>query len=278
MAALAEVTWTQPEKKNFESFKARIPALLKLYDAMGYNYAKHLADVSATYTPCVADKSLKARFATLQGRTIRYTLDGTEPTLDSPLYSDEISIKKDAIVRAASFGTSGDKSRTICDTIRVNKASFCNVTLNSRPHENYTFAGAPILVDGIAGNGNYRTGRWLGFIGNDCDATIDLGAVMPVSEVSLNCCIFQCDGVLDAAGIKVSVSKDGKKFETFGEENIAEVDKATEFGVKTHNIASKKAKKARYVNVVVESVKSLPEWHAFAGSQGFVFVDEISVK
>ena len=71
---------------------------------------------------------------------------------------------------------------------------------------------------------------------------------------------------------------DGKKFETFGEENIAEVDKATEFGVKTHNIAAKKAKKVRYVNVVVESVKSLPQWHGFAGSQGFVFVDEISVK
>ena len=102
--------------------------------------------------------------------------------------------------------------------------------------------------------------------------------VMPVSEVALNCCIFQCDGVVDAAGIKVNVSKDGKKFESFGEENIAEVDKATEFGVKTHNIAAKKAKKVRYVNVVVESVKSLPQWHGFAGSQGFVFVDEISVK
>ena len=278
MAALAEVTWTQPDKKDFESFKARIPALLKLYDAMGYNYAKHIADVSATYTPCVADKSLKAKFATLKGRTIHYTLDGTEPTLDSPLYSGEISINKDAIVKAASFGTSGDKSRTICDTISVNKATFCNVTLNTRPHENYTFTGAPVLVDGIAGNGNYRTGRWLGFIGNDCDVTIDLGAVMPVSEVALNCCIFQCDGVVDAAGIKVSVSKDGKKFESFGEENIAEVDKATEFGVKTHNIAAKKAKKVRYVNVVVESVKSLPQWHGFAGSQGFVFVDEISVK
>ena len=89
---------------------------------------------------------------------------------------------------------------------------------------------------------------------------------------------YSTASLVDAAGIKVSVSKDGKKFESFGEENIAEVDKATEFGVKTHNIAAKKAKKVRYVNVVVESVKSLPQWHGFAGSQGFVFVDEISVK
>ena len=51
LAALCEVQWTAPEKKNFENFKNRIPALFSVYDYLGYNYAKHLGDISATYTP-----------------------------------------------------------------------------------------------------------------------------------------------------------------------------------------------------------------------------------
>lgn len=278
MAALAEVVWTKAAKKDFASFRARIPALLRLYDAMGYNYAKHLADVSATYTPDPATKSLRTELFTLDGRTIRFTLDGSEPTELSPAYEGKLNITADAILKAASFGTSGDKSRTLCDTISVNKASFCNLTLNVPPHRNYTYRGAPTLVDGLSGNGNYRTGRWLGYSGNDLDVTIDLGKVMQVSEVSFNCNIFSCDGVVDAAAATVSVSTDGKKFQKLCEESIPEVDKSRNFGISTHRIAAKKAKKARYVNVVIKSVRKLPDWHNLPGAEGWVFVDEISVK
>ena len=278
MAALAEVVWSQPEKKDYASFLNRIPALLQIYDALGYNYAKHLADVSAEYTPNVDDKSLDVKLSTLKGRTIHYTLDGTEPTVKSPVCENSVKVNSDAILKAASFDAAGTMSRIICDTISVNKASFCKATLNTQPHKNYTYRGVQTLFDGIKGNGNYRTGRWLGFTENDCDVTIDLGEVMPVSEVSVNCCIFQCDGVVDAAGMSVSTSKDGQEFELMGNEDYPEMDKALEFGITTHSIAAQKATEARYVNVVVKSVKSLPKWHGLAGSNGFVFVDEISVK
>ena len=43
MAALAEVQWMQPEKKNYEDFVGhRLPQLVKFYDAEGLNYAKHV--------------------------------------------------------------------------------------------------------------------------------------------------------------------------------------------------------------------------------------------
>ena len=45
MAALCEVQWTQPEKKNYEQFLVRLSHLAEIYKANGYNYAKHVFNV-----------------------------------------------------------------------------------------------------------------------------------------------------------------------------------------------------------------------------------------
>lgn len=277
MAALCEVQWTAPEKKDYDSFKERIPALLAQYDNLGYNYAKHLGDITAVYTPNVETKSLDVDFSSLKGNKIYYTLDGSEPTMESTPYEGPFSVKESTIIKGAAFSAKGAKSRTLCDTITVNKASFCKITLKDSPNDNYTFAGAPTLVDGITGTGNYRTGRWLGFIDSDCNMTIDFGEKTEVSELSFNTCIFQCDGVVDASKVMVWGSNDGKKFISIGAASFGEIDRAKEFGTITHNIPLEKGK-FRYLNIVITPTKSLPAWHAFANSPAFLFVDEISVK
>ncbi len=42
MSALAEVQWTQPEKKNFEAFKQRLTRFSAFFERYHYQYAKHL--------------------------------------------------------------------------------------------------------------------------------------------------------------------------------------------------------------------------------------------
>jgi len=42
LAALSEVQWTMPERKNYQSFLKRIPQLVNIYNAKKYNYAKHI--------------------------------------------------------------------------------------------------------------------------------------------------------------------------------------------------------------------------------------------
>lgn len=41
-AALCEVQWSQPGKKDYADFLARLPRLADIYAAEGYNYAKHV--------------------------------------------------------------------------------------------------------------------------------------------------------------------------------------------------------------------------------------------
>lgn len=44
MAALAEVQWTQPVRKDYEDFTRRVLKLMRLYERDGLNYAKHLCE------------------------------------------------------------------------------------------------------------------------------------------------------------------------------------------------------------------------------------------
>ena len=50
-AALSEVQWTMPEKKNYTDFLIRLPRLINWYEAEGYNYAKHVFDIAVAYKP-----------------------------------------------------------------------------------------------------------------------------------------------------------------------------------------------------------------------------------
>ena len=277
MAALAEVQWTPVNLKDYQSFLRRVPHLLELYNLLGWNYARHLCGVSATYTPVPERKALKVELASLQGNDIRYTLDGSDPTAASQQYTEPFFVTNDAVLRSRTLGTLGYPDRINTDTIRVNKATFCNVKLNTQPHPNYIFAGAPTLVDGLHGANSYRTGLWLGFCGNDLDAMIDLGKVQKVRQVAFNADVFQCDGVVDARGVEVYTSTDGKRFKQVVKQDYPDIVRDEEFVIKRHT-ADFKPVKARYVRVVVKSEKRLPAWHAFAGSPGFVFVDELEVR
>lgn len=40
--AMCEVQWTNPERKNYDDFKARVPHMMKIYDKKGWKYAKHI--------------------------------------------------------------------------------------------------------------------------------------------------------------------------------------------------------------------------------------------
>ena len=42
MSALAEVQWTQPERKDYAAFQQRLTRLTTLFDRLHYTYAKHL--------------------------------------------------------------------------------------------------------------------------------------------------------------------------------------------------------------------------------------------
>ena len=72
---------------------------MKFYQRDGFNYAKHVFDLKADFTPDVAKKAVVVTLSTIDDAPIYYTLDGTEPTTASLKYTEPVSITKQQISR-----------------------------------------------------------------------------------------------------------------------------------------------------------------------------------
>ena len=50
MAALAEVQWTMPKRKDYKYFTEACRRMMKLYERDGLNYATHIFDITPDYS------------------------------------------------------------------------------------------------------------------------------------------------------------------------------------------------------------------------------------
>ncbi len=276
MAALCEVQWCKPENKDYEDFKKRLLSLVNIYDIQGYNYAKHIFDINATFTTDTVKNVIVATLNTIDNCPIYYTLDGSEPTASSVRYKAPIEIKGNCTLKARGIGQRGE-TRIFSEEIAFNMATAKPVTLLQPSYKSYSYDGPQTLTDGLKGNFNYRTGRWLGFANNEFEALIDLQGAVEVSKVKFNTCVEKGDWVFDTRGIIVSVSEDGKQYtEVFNEQYDAmKADDPNK--IYTHEVTFTPIK-ARYVKVKALVEHSMPDWHGAKGHSAFLFVDEICVN
>ena len=103
-AALAEVLWSPVSAHDWDSFLARLAAQQSRYRALGLGYAQSAFAVSID---AKLDAQRNNAHVTLADQTgfgaIHYTLDGSAPTAQSPLYSTPFVTPTTGEIRAAAF-------------------------------------------------------------------------------------------------------------------------------------------------------------------------------
>ena len=277
LAALSEVQWSMPEHKSYQYFTQRAPQLIDLYKVLGYNYAKHIFDVSSDIVSNFEKRAITVELSTIDGADIHYTLDGSVPTPQSPRYNAPVDIRQDATFKATAF-RNGERSNITEENFTFNKATVCPVKMLQPINGQYEFNGAMTLVDGLQGfDTNFKTGRWIGFYRNDMEAVIDLGKATEISEVGFNTCVEKGAWIFDTRGVEISVSDDGTAFKTVVKKDYSEMTEADPNKIYHHKY-SFDSTTTRYVKVKALSEQQIPQWHGGKGNPGFLFVDEIIIK
>ncbi len=276
MAALSEVQWTIPEKKEYRDFTSRLSRLMAFYERDQRNYAKHAFELRATFTPDATSRSTAITLETVDNAPIYYTLDGSTPTLASTAYQEPIVLTNSASLRAAAIRQTGS-SKVINEEIIFNKATFCPIELKSQPNPKYTYEGAGTLVDGLKGNDSYASGRWLGFPGYDAEATIQLLVPAEISRVTTGTVVDMGAWIMGASGISVAVSADGKAFREVANKPLPIETNIDKKGVERYEVEFPPVQ-ASYVRVTVKYSPELPKGHAGEGKAPYLFVDEIGIE
>ncbi len=109
LAALAELTWSSHERRDWNSFVTRLIPQLARYRRLGIDYADSAFAVSIdAEANAQSDRADVVLSNQLGVGTIRYTLDGSEPTAQSTRYEKPLQITPPQTLRANSFA--GDQA------------------------------------------------------------------------------------------------------------------------------------------------------------------------
>lgn len=104
LAALAEVAWSSPDKKNWERFKGKMETEYNRYEALGINYSKSAYQVSFEMVSGARTQKPQMVLKTQSyNPEIYYSLDGTDPDQKSIKYIGPFNVNPDAKIKAVTF-------------------------------------------------------------------------------------------------------------------------------------------------------------------------------
>ncbi|MDP4186265.1 MAG: chitobiase/beta-hexosaminidase C-terminal domain-containing protein, partial [Bacteroidota bacterium] len=253
--------------------------VLAKYDELGNQLDALDKRVFITIGDKLPDNSFKVNLQTVYNdKPIYYTLDGTEPELTSSRYDGNLKISKPTFIRTRVIE---NKARYDISSkeILVHKALGCMKQLNSTYSgysPAYSAGGMGALTDGIRGSENFADGHWQAFQGQDLNCVIDLKKVTDINEISIGFYQNTSSWILMPSKIEFYKSDDGVHF-TLSEVVNNTIDPKTE-GTVIHNFMTSKKMKARFVKVIACSIGKLPAWHPSAGTDSFIFADEIIIN
>jgi hexosaminidase len=276
MAALSEVQWTEPAQKNFKDFSIRLPQLMSFYQRDGLNFAKHVFDIADSCATNSAKKSLVLYLSTIDNAPIYYTIDGSTPTASSTRYTAPVEINTSCTFKAVAIRPTYS-SNVISKEFSFNKGTLCPITLKDAPTGRYAFNGAVALNDGLKGNSNYASGRWIGFNKQVVEATIDLGSPQEVSHVSTEAIINLPAYCMGVSYMSVAISDDNVNFREVGNSDFPEETDINRIDIDDYDV-SFPTETARYVKITIKPCSGLPKGHFAEGQAPWLFLDELTVE
>jgi hexosaminidase len=270
MSALSEVLWTEKSKKNWKFFEEKLQTQFRRYDQWGANYSKAYYDVKLSFLPAPnnqgitlkmepRDKAGSLQYQINKGSAIKYT---------SPVVLNKSG---DVLV---SYYRNDNLINSIPVTFSFNKATGKKITIKKVPTQQYPGQGGAFgLVNGIWSNKGLSHPDWLGWIGDDIEAVIDLGKAEKISSVKMHTLDQNGSWIYLPAYVEIFTSTDGKVYKSQGRTKDFVKDTLT-MGFMTVNFTPVTT---RFVKLIAKNYGIIPEGQPGGGNKAWIFADEIQI-
>lgn len=263
--ALAEVGWTPADKRVWQDFKKRLQKHYLLLQRLHVNYYRPSYDVSIASKYDINKKKATVTISSEQySPEIRYTTDGSEPTMASTLYIDSLSLVNTTTIKAAVFKDSVRFGKVEDFTVDIHKGIGKKIVYNNQWNDKYPAKLDSSLLNGQYGGLSYGDGEWQGFLG-DFDVTLDFERREELHEIKLRFMQLAGPGVYIPGSVKILASDDGKHFREMEkiDNDVPTTDPSLRFKTFSFDL---EGRLARYIRIVGQN-----------NMKGFLFTDEIVV-
>ena len=152
LSALAEVAWTKPARKNWASYLKAMDHFNEHLAAKGIVYARSMYNIQQTVTP--KEGRLQVELDCIRPDVqVRYTMDGSVPTAQSPLYTKPLMLTEAKTIKAATFAGNEQLGQMLELPVIWNKAT-------AKPVKSAGTGDLYMLTNGIRGSQKYTDLEW----------------------------------------------------------------------------------------------------------------------
>jgi len=209
---------------------------------------------------------------------IRYTLDGSTPNENSPLYKKPFTISNSTYVKAKAYMKGSTPSFTVVKRFNFDyivKASFVN-----KPNTPYNFEQETILFDGENGDISELSRGWLGFSGTDLNVVLELSKAIELQQVVVNFAHVPDAWAFAPTAVQVYVSADGVDFSPAIAAKIkyAPEEQSMNSPQLVTVTVDVNQSDVKFVRLVAKNMGRIPSWHKAKGLRPWVMVDEIQLN
>lgn len=209
--ALSEVLWTEQADRKFDDFRARLQAHYRLLQRLHVNYYRPSFDarIHVQFNPETHNNTVSIVSEQYEP-TIRYTVDGSNPSASSPWYSKEFDLATSTVIKAAYFLDSVQVGPVDSVWVDLHRAIGRKVTY-STPWHTYPAQSEATLTDGQKGGLCYDDGQWQGFQG-DFDVVIDFERREQIERVALQFMQDAGHGIFLPSEVNILLSDNGTNY------------------------------------------------------------------
>ena len=270
LSALAEVAWTKPARKNWASYLKAMDHFNEHLAAKGIVYARSMYNIQQTVTP--KEGRLQVELDCIRPDVqVRYTMDGSVPTAQSPLYTKPLMLTEAKTIKAATFAGNEQLGQMLELPVIWNKAT-------AKPVKSAGTGDLYMLTNGIRGSQKYTDLEWCCWMKSDTVTfTLDLKKPELVNKLTLGSITNYGMAVHKPAEIEVWISGDDKEYRKVGECSYTKNEIFRE-GVFREDIPFEIGTEARYVRVVARGAGDCPFTHVRPGQEARIYFDEIIIE
>ena len=269
--AMSEVLWTYPQNRNYPEFYSRVQKHYKRLDHLGVDYG--LETTALRFNSRYRDNNFEISL-----------ISGT-PDLDlyyqiannnSQKYDSTFAVEESETINV--WARKADKAYGNVLRFNLYKHKGLNAEIKdiSKYDAAYKAKGDSTIIDGLRGTSNFRDGRWQGYFGKDFNTTIYFDQTKLIDTVVCSFYQYNLSWIFMPKSISVYTSMDG---ENYYKKAVfkPEIDAKTEGQFFKEFTLTFSEHQAKYIKFKAENFGKCPDWHPAAGSDAWLFVDEVRI-